>query len=104
MVDIKMLQPGTKLKVVDQWPIACGFNHNKNMDKYLGQVVTVLDVRTVSVLIEEDAGEHPYLKGGHFYWNLRCFEYIVEYGKENTEQSSSNSDFSFIFYNGHQRL
>lgn len=59
--------------------------------------VTVLEVRTVSVLIEEDEGEHPHMKGGHFYWNQRCFDYIVEGGKEDTKKPSSNSNFSFVF-------
>lgn len=97
MVDIKMLRPGTKVKVVDQWPVACGFNHSGNMDKYLGQIVTVLETNIVSVLIEEDAGEHPYLKGGHFHWNRRCFDHIVEDKKEDAECPSNRSDFSFIF-------
>lgn len=98
MVDIKMLRPGMKVKVVDQWPLACGFNHNRAMDKYLGQVVTVLEVNAVSVLIKEDEGEHPYSKGGHFRWNVRCLDHIVDGGMEATAPTSNLATLSFIFY------
>ena len=57
MIDIMALQPGMKVKVIDEWVPGCKQNRAGEMDKYLGTSVTVLDVRGDTILIEEDAGE-----------------------------------------------
>jgi len=82
MVDIKMLRPGMKVKVIDQWPADEGYGYNREMCRYLGQVVTVLEADTMSVLIKEDEGICPCLENGHFYWDAHLFGYIVADGKE----------------------
>lgn len=77
VIDIKTLYPGTKVKVVDQWPLVFGFNHNPEMDRHLGQVVTIQDVDERTVHIKED--------DEHKHWSVRCFEYVVEDSVEDSE-------------------
>lgn len=70
VIDIEKLRPGMKAKVVDQWPLVFGFNHHKEMDKHLGQVVTILEVCERTVLVKED--------DEHRNWSVRCFDHIIE--------------------------
>lgn len=77
MVDIKMLHPGMKVKVIDQWPTDPGFGYNRYMCEYLGQVVTIHEVGAISVTIEEDEGVCCCLEDGRFHWGACFFDCIV---------------------------
>lgn len=102
MVSIEMLSPGMRVKIVDEWNDECGQNGEGLMDKYLGQIVTVLDTndRTGRIRIEEDADDCLFQEGGHWFWSEDCFEYIVEDEyQESFEVSSKDEIFSFIFGN-----
>lgn len=101
MVPIEMLFPGMRVKIVDEWNAGCGQNIEGLMDKYLGQVVTVLDIDgTGCIRIEEDAGDCAFQECGHWSWAEDCFEYIVEDEcQESFEASSEDEILSFIFGN-----
>lgn len=98
MVDLSTLAPGIKVKVVDEWTAGCGQNLNGLMDKYLGQIVTILevDIEEDLVFIEEDSGDCRFHTDGHWTWNSYCFDYIVDDGMD-FEPSSEEEIFSFIF-------
>lgn len=96
MVPVEMLSPGMRVKIVDSWNDRCGQNYDGLMDKYLGQIVTVLEVRGRTVLIEEDAGECEHQADGHWIWNSWCFDYIAYERQEDFEVSSKDEILSFI--------
>ena len=83
MVPVEMLSPGMRVKIVDSWNDRCGQNYDGLMDKYLGQIVTVLEVRGGTVLIE-------------WIWNSWCFDYIAYEHQEDFEVSSKDEILSFI--------
>lgn len=70
VIDINTLCPETRVKVVDQWPLVFGFNHNPEMNRHLGQVVTIHDVDERTVQVKED--------DEHRNWSVRCFDYVVK--------------------------
>lgn len=59
MVNLDVLAPGVKVKIVDEWEAGCGQNVDGLMDKYLGKIVTILDVDVDEDMatIEEDSGD-----------------------------------------------
>lgn len=61
MVNLDALAPGIRVKIVDEWKPGCGQNVNGLMDKYLGQIVTILDVDVDedTATIEEDRWRLP---------------------------------------------
>lgn len=69
------------------------------MDKYLGQIVTILDVDVDedTATIEEDSGDCRFRVGGHWAWNPYCFDYIVDSDESDFEPSSESEILSFIF-------
>lgn len=97
MVPIEMLRPGMRVKIVDQWVRGCCSDPHGGMDKYLGKIVTVLNVKKLYACIEEDAGECPPQEGGHWYWSPQCFDYIVEDESEDFEPASDREMLSFLF-------
>lgn len=77
MVNINILRPGDKLRVVSEAPH--NFTWNDKMDKWLGEVVTVFTVTRSCVLIEEDKYEcafHPEIDG-RWYWRGSFFDKVV---------------------------
>lgn len=92
MVPLEQLSPGMHVKIVDQWVPGCYQNDAGRMDKYLGQVVTVLEIRDDYILIEED--EKDYF--GHWYWNSRCLDCIMGEEYEDFEPASNSEIFSLI--------
>lgn len=99
MVDLGALAPGVKVKIVDEWTAGCGQNVNGLMGKYLGQIVTIMevDIEEDLVLIEEDSGDCRFRSGGHWAWNAYCFDHVVDDGDIDFEPSSEKEIFSFIF-------
>lgn len=97
MVDIDDLKPGVKVKIVDAWNDSCGENSDGLMDKFLGQTVTVFQIRGRTILIEEDAGDCEFQQDGHWSWNCFCFDYIIdETYDEDFDISSESEILSFI--------
>lgn len=88
MVNLDVLAPGVKVKIVDEWEAGCGQNVDGLMDKYLGKIVTILD---------EDSGDCRFRVGGHWAWNSYCFDYIVDSNEPDFEPSSESEILSFIF-------
>lgn len=82
MVNLDVLAPGVKVKIVDEWEAGCGQNVDGLMDKYL---------------IEEDSGDCRFRVGGHWAWNSYCFDYIVDSNEPDFEPSSESEILSFIF-------
>lgn len=97
MIDINDLRIGSKVKVVDKWNSSCGQNCEGLMDKYLGQVVTVLEISRDTIRIEEDEGDCPFHQSGRWSWNAHCFEYILDdMCGEDFDISSKSEILSFI--------
>ncbi len=84
MVDIQELSPGMRVKIVDKWNQNCNRNPDGRMDKYLGKIVTILEVLYGAAIIEEDTDDGPSHQGGHWRWNEYCFDYIV-YDEDESE-------------------
>jgi len=100
MVPIEHLSPGMRVKIVDHWVSGCNQNSKGLMDKYLGQVVTVLNVHDGYVTIEEDFGESISIKRNHHWaWNSKCIDHIVEDEQADFTPASNDEIFSFIFGN-----
>ena len=68
MFNLDVLAPGVKVKIVDEWKAGCGQNINGLMDKYLGKIVTIMDVDIEEdiITIEEDSGDCRFRSGGHW--------------------------------------
>lgn len=90
MVDISSLKPGDRIRIVDQWEKGCNENTQGLMDKYLGQVVTVHEIRNrifsgePYVTIEED---NMYLYNGgdknrRWIFNAKTVAEIVDGGDD----------------------
>lgn len=99
MVNLDVLAPGIRVKIVDEWKPGCGQNVNGLMDKYLGQIVTILDVDVDedTATIEEDSGDCRFRVDGYWAWNSYCFDYIVDSDESDFEPSSESEILSFIF-------
>lgn len=95
MVPLDLLSPGMRVKIVDRWGAGCYQNDEGKMDKYLGQVVTVLKLESSYALIEEDAEDCPSHLSGHWYWSPSCFDYIVD-EEEDFEPASSGEILSLF--------
>ena len=54
---------GDKVKIVDAWVPGCGQNSSGLMDKWLGKIMTIREVKCLHCCMEEDQGDRP---GG---WN-----------------------------------
>lgn len=93
MVNLDALAPGIRVKIVDEWKPGCGQNVDGLMDKYLGQIVTILDVDVDedTATIEGDSGDCRFRVGGHWAWNS------VDSDESDFEPSSESEILSFIF-------
>lgn len=94
MVEIKDLEVGMKVKIVDQWNAHTCQNPDGRMDRWLGQIVTVAELVGGAVFIEEDEA------GGsiHWLWNKHCIDHIVQCEDLPDIDHSSNADIaSFLF-------
>lgn len=101
MVDIQDLRPGMRVKIIDKWVQNCNQNQDGRMDKYLGKIVTILEVLYGSAIIKEDTGEGPRHQNGHWRWNKYCLDYIVcdEDEFEDFEASTDKEILSLILGN-----
>ena len=64
------LHSGLRVKIVDSW--ADGDDFDPKMDRWLGEVMTVKDIRYGGrVIMEEDAGEcrRHFADDGHWFWH-----------------------------------
>lgn len=79
MVDINDLSPGMVVKIVDHWNENTGQNVSGLMDKYLGSFMTIKEIKSFDILMEEDQNDRITSNGKHFgwYWNRYAIEYIV---------------------------
>lgn len=79
MVNLSDLSPGMIVKIVDNWNENTGQNTSGLMDKYLGTFMTVREVHSIDVLMEEDQNDRITSDGKKFgwYWNRYTIEYIV---------------------------
>ena len=107
MVDVKSLNPGDVVKIVDQWPGYVGQASGHDMDKWLGKTMTVLrhcgtaffgeNVGTVPfVEMEEDVGE--FVEGG-WSWNGHMIDYVVQRACEPEQPAEpiEDKDFGLLF-------
>lgn len=85
MVDITMLSPGTKVRIVDRWTNGCRENSQGLMDKWLGSVMTVTGHMKARyggdyVYMLEDEGDCPFngRESGHWQWFPAAIAEIVE--------------------------
>lgn len=95
MVNIQDLRPGMRVKIVDEWTQNCNRNPDGRMDKYLGKIVTILEVLGGIAIIEEDTGDGPGHQNGHWKWNEYCFDYIV-YGEDESEDFEAPTESEIL--------
>lgn len=103
MVDISLLSPGMKVKIVDNWVKGCHQNIDGRMDHHLGTIVTVKEVVQDDeyyghyFLIYEDYDEYEE-QGGHWHWFGNSVDYIVdELELPDFEVSADDELSSFLF-------
>lgn len=79
MVNLSDLSPGMIVKIVDNWNENTGQNTSGLMDKYLGTFMTVREVESIDVLMEEDQNDRITSTGKKhgWYWNKHTIDYIV---------------------------
>lgn len=79
MVNISDLSPGMVVKIVDYWNENTGQNTSGLMDKYLGSFMTIKEVKSFDILMEEDQNDRITSTGKKFgwYWNKYTIDYIV---------------------------
>lgn len=79
MVDIKILHPGDKIRIVDKWPDpeSGHQNHRGLMDRYLGQIMTVWKIESRSVLCEEDKHDPNSFYDHGWYWHPELIDSVV---------------------------
>lgn len=73
------LHSGLRVKIVDSW--ADGDDFDPKMDRWLGEVMTVKDIRYGGrVIMEEDAGEcrRHFADDGHWFWHPSMIDRIVD--------------------------
>jgi len=101
VVDLRKISPGMKVKIVetpDRIPYRDPMGH---MDKWCGQIVTVRSVVSDCITIEEDNGDGPGEQGGHWFWESRAIDHIVEDvpNYPDFDVASKDEVFSLIFGN-----
>lgn len=90
MVILEELEPGMKVKIVDEWNrFEVGANSAGEMDKWLGKTMTVREVFDDVVKMEEDKEEFA---DDGWYWNSRMFDRVVADGPVN-DIEFEESDF-----------
>ena len=62
---------GDKVRIVSEWGKDCGQILNGEMDKWLGKVMTVRDVRATTYRMVEDKEDNDW---GGWYWKENCIE------------------------------
>ena len=75
MVDISILWPGDRVRIVNNWNSGCCQNGAGKMDHWLGTIMTVKKCYPMFVRMEEDLFESG---GCGWAWNAACIEEIVE--------------------------
>ena len=70
MVNLQDLYVGCQVRIVDQWVANCHPNQHGEMDRWLGQPMTVRSIHTSAgyVYMEEDAGTGPAYQDGRWRW------------------------------------
>ena len=80
MVDIRTLNPGDRVRIVDRWPAdgSAGQNTHGGMDKWLGMVMTVRSPADEDgcVKMVDDQGEG--LGYGGWYWLSGAIACVVK--------------------------
>lgn len=102
MVPLSELRPGMKVKIIDEWCDGCCQHSGGGMDKYLGDIVTILEVCAYSAKIEEDQDDADCRSCGQtgWYWWPNTFDCIVSDEAESAPDIDSIQDdmvLSFLF-------
>ena len=84
MVDVTMLRPGDRVKIIDAWPGNIGQAGSGEMDKWLGKCMTVREIGTHAyfeseykpcVKMVEDQNK-LYNRG--WFWSSEMIDYIID--------------------------
>lgn len=78
MVELIKLYPGCKVKIVDKWVTGCHQNPSGQMDRWLGQIMTVDHVSSNYVYMIEDKGYGPIHQGNRWRWLAPSISDIVQ--------------------------
>lgn len=90
MVDLCMLTPGMKVKIVDHWVDGCCPNNYGKMDKFIGSIVTIYNVYGDYATINEDCG--------HWLWTKHCFDCIIDECEDKPMETASEQEiYAMIF-------
>jgi hypothetical protein len=75
MVNISELSPGMRVKIVDEWILGRTIGAPE-MNRFLGTIGTVKEIKCDSIWIEEDEGSRD--DGTpHWFWYSYMLDYIV---------------------------
>ena len=99
MVDICTLKPGDLVKIVDRWVDGCFQNPEGEMDRWLGETMTVRKVCCSYVKMEEDRTERRGHPAEGWFWYPAAIEYVVDDGDEKRAYKSPSREQikSFFF-------
>ena len=74
-VNISDLHVGDQVVIVDHWIDGCRQNSDGEMDKWLGQVMTIRKIYDDCVKMEEDI--HEGIFGDGWHWFLPSISYVI---------------------------
>lgn len=91
MVRIRDIIVGDRVKIVSEWDDYTEENSDGQMDHWLGQVMTVREIRGNRLKMVEDKDE---LNGDGWYWNVFCIDYVIPHEDEH-EITAPSDDMIF---------
>lgn len=96
------LRTGDIIKIVDSWDGVRGrYPASGEMDKWLGEVVTVFTNCDEYITIQEDEGDGPDYQGGHWNWYSDMVECVADDAPDEEIQPPSDDEiFSLLSIEG----
>lgn len=91
MVRIRDIVVGDRVKIVSEWDDYTGENSDGEMDQWLGQIMTVREIRGNRLKMVEDREE---LFGDGWFWNAHCIDYVVP-SEDEHEITAPSDDMIF---------
>lgn len=102
VISLQKLRPGMRIRIVEDPTSVPHMDPGHKMEKWCGQVVTVLFISDDSIKIEEDEGEGPEYQGGHWLWYKEAIESIVEEEPNYPDFDIATQSEIFSFLVGYQ--
>lgn len=76
--EFDQIQPGDRVQIVDKW-VGGGHNSEGLMDKWLGQIMTVMKRDQRDLMMEEDRHDRDAFAGltGGWFWKRNMIERVI---------------------------